>query len=246
MSAAPQLTLHVIPGSHPCRTVEAALAFKGLDYEHVVLPPGEHNAVIEEHYGEGRITAPGLLCNGEAYHGSRAALAALERVKPDPTLYPEPIAAAVSEAEAWGDGELQDMGRWFTWGAFHFRPECAFTFAGGPVSDPETTDFAIRMIRGGWRYHGLSAVKIANGLAALGAKLDHVDELIADGVIGGETPNAADLQIGATIRIMLNIGDVAELIEGRPAESMARRWFPDYDGWIPPGAFPAAWIPQST
>ena len=34
---APELTLHVLPPSHPCMTVEAALRFKGLEYEKVSL-----------------------------------------------------------------------------------------------------------------------------------------------------------------------------------------------------------------
>ena len=26
-------------------------------------------------------------------------------------------------------------------------------------------------------------------------------------------------------------------------ERIARRWFPDYPGRVPPGAFPAGWVP---
>lgn len=33
------------------------------------------------------------------------------------------------------------------------------------------------------------------------------------------------------------------LIEARPAERVARRWFPDYPGEITAGAFPPGWIP---
>jgi glutathione S-transferase len=244
MTATPALTLHVIPGSHPCRTAEAALDHKGLEYERVVLMPGPHVEVMEGLYGSGRTTVPGLMVGDQPVHGSPAVLAKLDEIEPLPPLYPEPKADAIREAERWADEELQDLGRWFTWGAFHFRPERAATFAGGPVSDPEATDFWIRMIRGGWRYHELSAVKIAEALAGLPTKLDRIDDLIAAGVIGGEGPNAADLQIGATLRILLNLGDVAPMIEGRPAETVARRWFEHYDGWIPAGAFPAAWIPD--
>ena len=34
-------------------------------------------------------------------------------------------------------------------------------------------------------------------------QLDRVDGWIADGLIGGDKPNAADLQIGSTIRLLL-------------------------------------------
>ncbi len=238
----PQITVHVIPASHPCRTVIEAVRLKGLEHELVTLGPGEHNAVLEEIYGEGNTTAPGLTVDGRTAHGSLAALALLEEIAPEPSLYPEPLAERIREAERWGDAELQDLGRWFSWGSLHFRPERLSTFGGGEPLDPAGTDYAIKFIRGAWRYHGLSAVRIVEGLAGFPAKLDHVDELIAEGVIGGERPNAADLQIGATLRVILNVGDVAPMIEGRPAEEMARRWFSDYEGSVPAGAFPRAWL----
>ena len=105
------LTLHVLPPSHPCRTVEAALRVKGLDAEIVTLTAGEHNAVMEEIYGAGNRTVPGLLVDGEPVHGSVAILERLEELAPEPALYPEAIADAVREAERWGDAELQDLGR---------------------------------------------------------------------------------------------------------------------------------------
>ena len=39
-------------------------------------------------------------------------------------------------------------------------------------------------------------------LAALPGLLDQVDAYIADGVLGGDQPNAADLQIAPTIRLL--------------------------------------------
>lgn len=241
---APTLTLHVLPPSHPCRAVEAALRFKGLDAEIVTLSAGEHNAAMEEIYGEGRRTVPGLLVDGEPVHGSVAILERLERLAPEPSLYPEPIADAVREAERWGDSELQDLGRRLPWGALHFRPEAMGTFAegGGPL-DPAGTDFAIRFARASWKYHGISAVRLAEDLAGLPAKLDRVDALAADGVVNGERPTAADLQIGSTLRVLLTIGDLRPLLDGRPAAQIARRWFPDYAGEIPAGAYPAGWVP---
>lgn len=38
----PQIVLHVLPPSHPCKTAEAALALKGLEYEKVDLQPGTY------------------------------------------------------------------------------------------------------------------------------------------------------------------------------------------------------------
>lgn len=240
---APALTLHVLPPSHPCMTVEAALRRKGLDYERVALQAGQHVEEMQSIYGEGRTTVPGLLVGDEPVHGSVAILERLEALAPEPPLYPEPIAEAVREAERWADAELQDLGRSLTWGAMHFRPEAMGTFGGGEPLDPAGTDFAIKVLRPTWKYHGLSAAKIAEHLAGLPAKLDRVDELAEEGVIGGEEPNAADLQIGATIRVLLTVGDLVPLLEGRAGEQIARRWFPEYAGHIPAGAFPAGWVP---
>jgi glutathione S-transferase len=224
-------------------TAEAALGLKGLEYERVSLRT-PHTEEMERIYGAGNGTVPGLLIGDERVHGSVAILERLEQMAPDPPLYPEPIAAAVREAERWGDAELQDLGRRLPWGALHFRPEAMGSFggAGGPL-DPAGTDFAIRVSRAMWKYHHISASQLAEDLAGLPAKLDHVDSLAAGGIVLGDEPTAADLQIGATLRVLLTVGDVQPLIVGRPAEEVARRWFPDYAGEVPAGAFPEGWTP---
>ena len=236
------LTLHVLPPSHPCMTVEAALRLKGLEYERVALTPGEHPPEMERIYGEGHATVPGLLIDGEPVHGSRAILDRLEGLAADPSLYPEAIADDVREAERWGDEELQDLGRRLPWGALHFRPEAMGTFGGADPLDAPGTDFAIRYVRASWKYHGITAERLAEDLAGLPAKLDHVEALAGRGIIGGDAPTAADLQIGATLRVLLTVGDLRPLIEGRAGERVARAWFPDYAGDVPAGAFPAGWV----
>jgi glutathione S-transferase len=240
---APAITLHVLPPSHPCMTVEAALRRKGLEYEKVSMPM-PHTEPMEAIYGAGKGTVPGMLLDGEPLHGSVPILERLEQIAPDPPLYPGSQAAAVREAEHWGDAELQDLGRRLPWGALHFRPEAMGSFGGGAALDPAGTDYAIRVLRAMWKYHGISAQRLADDLAGLPAKLDHVDALAADGIVGGEEPTAADLQIGATLRVLLTVGDLRPLLEGRPAEQVARRWFPDYAGEVPAGAFPAGWVPD--
>ena len=239
-----EIVLHALPPSHPCMTAQAALELKGLAYERIDLTPGEHVAKMAELYGEGSTTVPGVLIDGEPVHGSRPILARLDQLKPDPPLYPEELADQVREAERWGDEELQDLGRRLPWGALHFRPESLGTFGGAGPLDPAGTDFAIRMGRASWKYHGITAQRLADDLEGLPAKLDHVDELAARGTIGGDAPNAADLQIGATVRVLLTVGDLHPLLENRPAERLARRWFPDYPGKIRAGAYPAGWVPS--
>jgi glutathione S-transferase len=239
-----RLVLHTLAASHPSMAARSALRLKGLDFDEVQLAPGPHNEQMERLYGEGRTTVPGLLVGDEPVHGSRAIMARVDELAPEPPLYPGPIADAVRDAERWGDEHLQDLGRRLPWGALHFRPEAVGTFGGGEPLDPAGTDFAIRFLRGAWRYHGLTAVRLAEDLAALPAALDHVDALVEAGILGRESPNAADLQIGSTLRVLWTVGDVRPLLHGRPGAAVAHRWFPDYAGEIPAGAFPAGWVPE--
>ena len=101
----------------------------------------------------------------------------------------------------------------------------------------------MRYVRASWKYHRITAVQLADDLSGLPAKLEHVDALIAEGTIGRDEPTAADLQIGATLRVLLTVGDLHPLVVGRPLEALARRWFPDYPGLVPAGAYPAGWVP---
>ena len=244
---APTLVLHVLPPSHPCMTARAALRFKGLEYERVDMPIDAHAAPMAALYGEGHTTVPGLMVDGEPVHGSTAILARLEAIKPEPTLYPAPHADRIREAELWGDGDLQDLGRRLPWGAFHFRPEALGVLAGqSEPLDPAGTDYAIRFIRSAWKYHGITAVRLADDLSGLPEKLAHIDALVADGTVGGEQPNAADLQIGATLRVLLSVEDLHPLLLDRPAITLAERFFPrDKIGGIPAGAYPAGWVPSN-
>lgn len=236
----PTLKLHAVPPSHPCMTVAAALELKGLEYERIDFPHSERLERMEEIYGEGNSTVPGLLVDDEPVHGSRTILARLEAIEPTPTLYPT---EAVREAERWGDEELQDLGRCLPWGAMYFRPESMGTFAGGEPLDPAGTDFAIKFVRATWRYHKITATRLHEDLAGLPAKIAHIKALAEQGVLDGEQPNAADLQIAATIRVLLPLGDLGPLFEGSAAERIALRFFPSYPGSVPQGAFPAGWVP---
>jgi len=79
-------------------------------------------------------------------------------------------------------------------------------------------------------------------IVALPDHLDRIDAWISDGLLGGEQPNAADLQIGSTIRLLLSIGDLRPLIEGRPAAKLTR-YFPPMVGEVEAGVLPAEWLP---
>jgi glutathione S-transferase len=82
-----------------------------------------------------------------------------------------------------------------------------------------------------------------HALRDLPAQLDKVDDLIAKGVIGGESPNAADLQIAGSVRLLLTFADLRDAIDARPAGRLARRLIPRYPGDVPAGTLPADWLP---
>jgi glutathione S-transferase len=75
---------------------------------------------------------------------------------------------------------------------------------------------------------------VREDLQRLPELLDHVDELIAQGVIGGDEPNAADYQIGTSVRLLMAFEQLEPLIASRPAAAFASKVAPD-----PGGRFPA-------
>jgi glutathione S-transferase len=74
--------------------------------------------------------------------------------------------------------------------------------------------------------------------------LDRADRWIAAGAMGASdtAPNAADLQVGSSLRLLLTLEDLAPRIDARACGRLARRWFPDYPGALGAGALPAPWL----
>lgn len=246
MSAKPKL--YVLPGSHPCAAVEAALNLKGIAFERVDLLPLGQMLIGPLRYGG--TTVPGMRIDGERLVGSRTIMRRLDECRPDPPLLPspgDPRYARVLEAERWGDEALQSAPRRIIDVAFLRRPQAMASYVGdarlpipralmGPAM-PVTAKLMA------FKNKAKDATARAD-IAALPGQLDRVDGWIADGLIGGDEPNAADLQIGSTIRLLLSIGDVRPLIEDRPAAQLTK-WFPPMVGEIEAGVLPAEWLPAT-
>jgi glutathione S-transferase len=242
-----KVTLYALPGSHPCAAVEVALRRKAIDYRRVELLPMSQILIGPLRYGG--TTVPGLRIDGERLAGSRTIMRRLDALAPDPPLLP-PLSDAVArarvlEAERWGDEVLQSVPRRILDACFLRNPWTMGSYAQGAklplpasVLRPAMPLTARLMAR---RNHALDEIVQAD-LAALPAQLDHIDAWIADGVLGDESPNAADLQIGSSIRLLATIADVRPLIEGRPCERLTR-WFDPQPGEIPAGTLPAEWLP---
>jgi glutathione S-transferase len=240
------LKLYVIPGSHPCATVEAALHLKGLEYQRVDQLPGASPLLQLARFG--RRTVPGLVVDGYKVSGSRLILRTLEGIQPEPPLYPRDPeqARAVDEAERWGDSSLQTAARFVIALALSRNGAAGDTFVAGanipalpaPLSARATSaifGLELRLLAGG-------ADGARKALEKLPGLLDRVDALIDEGVIGGEQPNAADLQIAGSVRLLLTLADLRDRIDARPAGRLARRLIPHYPGDVPVGALPPDWI----
>jgi glutathione S-transferase len=238
-----KITLYVLPASHPCVAVEAALKLKSIPFDRVDLLPLTQLAIGPLRYGGN--TVPGIRIDGERIVGSRPIMRRLDELAPEPPLLPPPgdaRYAQILEAERWGDEELQPVPRRILPRAFVYKPALMESFLADDVKLP----LPRAMLRPGLpltarllaRRSKASDEGVRAALGALPAQLDRIDAWIADGLLGGEQPNAADLQIGATIRLLLAIADARALIAGRPAEQLTR-YFPPMVGEIPAGILPA-------
>jgi glutathione S-transferase len=240
--------LYVVHGSHPCATVARALELKGVPYRTVEFPPPLQGPFQKVLFG-GR-TVPGLKLGGEKLQGSRAILRRLDELRPDPPLYPaDPAArAAVEEAERWGDEVLQPLVRRLLWAAMRRAPAAMVSYS--EHSKLRLPAFVVRanapfISWAAGRINQVSDGATQADLRALPGALDRVDAWIADGTLGGAAPNAADLQIGSSIRLLLTVSDLRPLVEGRPVGELAVRLFPPFDGDMPAGTYPAEWMPAA-
>lgn len=243
-------TLYVVNGSHPCATVERALQLKGLPYKIVEFPPPLHMPAMKLLFG--RRTVPAIKFDGgEKLSGSRAILRRLDELQPEPALLPADAAqrAKVEQAEAWGDEILQPLVRRVLWPVAKANPAAMASFSKGsklpPIPVPVLKAVAPVITRVEMKANEASDDSLAVDLRTLPELLDHADRLIAEGVTGGEQPNAADLQIAPSLCLLMALADLRPLIEPRPCGQLARRLFPDYPGDVPAGSIPGELLPAA-
>jgi glutathione S-transferase len=239
-------TLYALPASHPCFAVEAALRLKDVPYERVDMIPVASKALQWQRFRA--LTVPGIVFeDGERVVGSRPILRALEHRAPDPPLLPPDGRARrdVEEAERWGDEVLQPISRRLAWAALRRNTGAMMTYSENadlPVPRPLARLSAPLVAAASSRFNGASDGAVRADLINLEFHLDRADRWIREGVMGGERPNAADLQVGAGLRLIQTIEDVAPRVDARECGRMARRWFPDYPGSVPAGTLPRAWL----
>jgi glutathione S-transferase len=237
-------TLYVIPGSHPSVTAALVLQRKGIPYKRRDLIPVISKGILRAARFPG-VTVPALKLDGRRIQGSREIARELDRVQPDPPLFPADAAerAAVEEVEAWGDVFQQKPRRLIWWALKRNRPPMASYSEGArlgiPVGLAVKTGGPIAALSA--RFNGSTDENVRDDLASLSSDLDQIDRWISEGVIGGEEPNAADLQLAPSLCLLMSMDDLRPAIEARPAWQLARRLVPNFPGRMPP-VFPAEWL----
>jgi glutathione S-transferase len=231
-------TLYVTPGSHPSMAARLMLEHKGIGFKRRDLIAAVHKPVLRA-LRFPAATVPALMLDGRRVQGTRQIARALDELKPDPPLLTRDPQrrAKVEEAERWGDEVLQPVPRRLAWWAMKRDRSGVRSFLEGarlgiPTGAAAAT--AAPIISTAARLNKATDDSSLEDLRALPGLLTHADTLIADGVIGGEEPNAADFQIATSVRLLSCFEDLRPLIEGRPAGELARRVCPDFPGRIGP------------
>jgi glutathione S-transferase len=227
-----QARLYGFAISNPANTARLMLAFKGVEAKWVELLPGLHPALL---WGLGfrRGTVPAMKLDGRKIEGSLEIAQTLEALVPEPSLYPaDPERRrAVEQAERWGEAELQMVPRRiFRWTFAHDNAARAQIAGDLGLPLPSLVGWT------NWPIARAMAARVdadaSHARAALSellATLDHVDGLIADGVIGdAAAPNAADFQIAPSVRTLSGVSDLLPLLAGRPCDALARRLMPSF------------------
>jgi glutathione S-transferase len=241
------IKLYGTPPSPPSHSARLMLERKGLDHKTIWLLPGLWPALLRTRGFRGG-TVPAMKIDGRRLQGSTVISRALEELRPEPPLFPSDPErrVAVEEAERWGDEVLQNVPRRIVrWMSVH-RPETKVLIArdvGIPlprfaawINTPSARHLANKVDADG---------QVQQAIAEVPEVLDHVDDLIAEGVIGGDQPNAADFQIASSVRALLNVKDLDPVTQGRPASELAMRLLPDFGTDFPPGLLPKEWLTAS-
>jgi glutathione S-transferase len=242
-----KVRLFVIPASHPSIAAQLMLEHKGIVYKRTDLLPVISKGALRG-LGFPRNTVPAIKIDGRRVQGSREIAREIDRLQPEPPLFPADTTklAAVEEAERWGDKVLQPPMRQILWWAIKrdkapLRSYSEGAKLGVPISLAMKTAAPIVALSA--RFNEADDEHVRRGLTELPAMLQKVDDWIAAGVLNGEQLNAADFQIAPSLGLAMTMDDLRPAIEARPAGELAKRVVPNYPGKTPP-VLPPAWLQQ--
>ena len=247
------MTLYVIGGSHACSTAKLTLRHKRIAYRTVTLPTGLHPLGVRllgfpghpkairtvdgtthgalarlDHLG----TVPALRWEGQRIQTNGAIAEFLDRVVPEPPLYPaDPRQReAVEEAVRFGDEPLQMAARRTVLAAgaggldkLHNQGgsgRLGALLAGNTLQRRMVSEVAARLtFRAAGRDEQL--------LDELTPMLDQLDEWKAEGLIGGKELNAADFAIAPSLALLDYRLDLREDLRRRPCFALVERLLPE-------------------
>jgi glutathione S-transferase len=236
--------LYGIPGSHPVMSAQLMLEHKGIPYKRVDFFPIVHRPVVRMLGFPGN-RVPAMKIDGRRIQGSAQIARELDRIRPEPPLFPADPAkrSAVEEAESWGD-EFQQIPRTVIWWAIKRDPDSQRGFLedarlGLPPGLLVKTSAPV--VWGARRLNDSYDPTVERMLASLPESLDRIDRWIADGVLNGDELNAADFGIASSLRLLMCHEDIAPSISARPAGALAQRVVPREPGHIR-AVFPPEWL----
>ncbi|HET9678007.1 MAG TPA: glutathione S-transferase family protein [Solirubrobacterales bacterium] len=237
--------LYVIPASHPSIAVQLMLDHKGIPYKRTDLMPVVSKGVLRAVGFPGN-TVPALKIDGDKVQGSRQIARELERLRPEPPLFPADPGqrTAVEEAERFGDEKLQHPIRQLLWWGFKKDKEPLRGYSEGakiglPIGLAVKTGGPLVALSA--RFNEASDDNARKALEELPGLLDRVDAWIESGVLNGKQPNVADFQIAPSLGLAMTLDDLRPAIENRPAGALAKRFVPNYPGRMP-AVLPAEWL----
>ncbi|HVF77657.1 MAG TPA: glutathione S-transferase N-terminal domain-containing protein [Solirubrobacteraceae bacterium] len=239
------MKLYMFPGSSAVLTARLMLDHKNIDYKLVRLVPGIH-AFAMLALGFESMSVPAITFDGRRVQGTRSISRALDELVPERPLFPSDPERrkAVEDAERWGE-DFQNATRRIYYCVAR-RDRNAFLSV---MLDDRALGMRILL-----RMSARPIIRLASGahhatedaaredVQAVPQRLDQIDRWIGQGVLGGPQLNAADFQIAVNVSVLLMSEDLAPLVHGRPAEALARRVAPNYNGHLG-RVLPAKWLP---
>ena len=184
---------------------------------------------IGDHLG----TVPALDADGDRISTNHRIARFLDKRHPDPPLFPaDPEQRArVEEAERWANDELQMVARRILLPVALRDPAKASQAAGeGRLGHLlYRQEIARRLIIPmiGRMVFNVGSATEEEMLGGLPAMLDRIDGWIADGVLNGPHPNAADFMVVPSLALILYRPDIMPLFEGRAALELVDRLLPE-------------------
>lgn len=177
-------------------------------------------------------TVPALRIAGQRIQSNRDIARLLDRLQPQPSLFPSDREqrTAVEEAERWGDEVLQMAARRLVLAAsaadlatLHMRGNDGRL---GPLLAPTEARraFASRGAAFSFRANRGSERELLNALPGM---LDRIDAWVGAGVLDAESLNAADFMIAPSLALLAYRHDLRPEIEARPAGALIDRVLPE-------------------